>query len=129
MYVAQMLGTVREKSLGLLTLEPKMADGTPVEDFDDCVLYDADGGEIKEWYALAGYLRSFGEEGIQGYGSPAGDGRKTVSHSWNPAELLSRPGMTTWAALGAAAALLLLAVFVARRVIRRRRSRRSPARE
>ncbi len=47
MYSAQMLGTVKAKSLGLLSLEPKMADGTPVRDFNDCILYDAAGNEIK----------------------------------------------------------------------------------
>ena len=65
MYSAQMLGTVKEKSLGLLSLEPKLADGSPVTDFNDCILRDADGNEIKEWYALAAYLQSL-EEGVSG---------------------------------------------------------------
>ena len=60
MYSAQMLGTVKSKSMGLLSLEPKQADGTPVTDFADCILYDANGNELKEWYALAAYLEQFG---------------------------------------------------------------------
>lgn len=64
MYSAQMLGTVKSKSMGLLSLEPKQADGTPVTDFADCILYDANGNELKEWYALAAYLEQFGEDGL-----------------------------------------------------------------
>ena len=78
MYSAQMLGTVKSKSIGLLSLEPKMADGSPVTDFNECILRDADGNEIKEWYALAAYLQMFGEEGIpETY--ETSDGRKDVS--------------------------------------------------
>ena len=78
MYSAQMLGTVKSKSLGLLSLEPKMADGSPVTDFNECILRDANGNEIKEWYALATYLQMFGEEGIPKTYATA-DGRKDVS--------------------------------------------------
>ena len=126
MYSAQMLGTVKEKSLGLLSLEPKMADGSPVTDFNDCILRDREGNEIKEWYALAAYLQSFGEEGVpERYThGEAGDGRKTVSRSWNPVELVRDPGLTTLAALGAAALIILLVVLLARRIVRRRRRAR-----
>lgn len=125
MYSAQMLGTVKEKSLGLLSLEPKMADGSPVTDFNDCILRDADGNEIKEWYALAAYLQSFGEDGVpEYYENGRGDGRKTVSQSWNIVSLVRDPGLTTWAVIGVAAVLFLLVILVVRRVIRRRKQRR-----
>ena len=102
-----------------------MADGSPVTDFNDCILRDADGNEIKEWYALAAYLQSFGEDGItEYYGSGRGDGRKTVSDSWSITALLSHPGLTTWAMLGAAAVLILLVVVLVRLVIRRRKRKR-----
>ena len=94
MYSAQMLGTVRGKSMGLLSLEPKMADGSPVTDFETCILRDANGNEIKEWYALAAYLSSFGEDGLPGwYAQP--DGRKAVSRSWNPVELVRNANWIT----------------------------------
>lgn len=83
MYSAQMLGTVKSKSMGLLSLEPKMADGSPVTDFNACILYDKEGNEIKEWYALAAYLEQFGEEGVSTRYAWS-DGRKNVSRSWNP---------------------------------------------
>ena len=111
MYSAQMLGTVKSKSMGLLSLEPKMADGSPVTDFEACILRDENGNEIKEWYALAAYLQSFGEEGVPSrYAQP--DGRKDVSRSWNPVELVKNPNWITLAALAvltvAAAALFFL---------------------
>ena len=47
-------------------------------------------------YALAAYLQSFGEEGIPGrYSLPSGDGRKDVSRSWNPIELVKNPNWIT----------------------------------
>ena len=123
MYSAQMLGTVKEKSMGLLSLEPKMADGSPVTDFDACILRDRDGNEIKEWYALAAYLESFGEEGVPArYSAP--DGRKNVSNSWNPVELLKSPGKTTLAVLGLALLLMVGVILLTRWLMARRRRRK-----
>ena len=123
MYSAQMLGTVKSKSMGLLSLEPKMADGSPVMDFNACILRDKDGNEIKEWYALAAYLKQFGEDGIPDwYAEP--DGRKDVSHSWNPVELLGNWNWITWVVLAVALLLILLVVLVTRFVIRRVRRRK-----
>ena len=122
MYSAQMLGTVKGKSMGLLSLEPKMADGTPVTDFNDCILRDENGSEIKEWYALATYLQALGA--VPGkYSAP--DGRKTVSRSWSPAELLRAPNWITLLALAAALLFTIAVVFAIRAVIRRGRSRKS----
>ena len=111
MYSAQMLGTVKSKSMGLLSLEPKMADGTPVTDFEACILRDGNGNEIKEWYALAAYLQSFGEEGVPAhYARP--DGRKTVSRSWNPIELVRNANWITLVVLLIlVVAVVLLAVL------------------
>ena len=124
MYSAQMLGTVEGKSFGLLSLEPKMADGTPVTDFEACILRDENGSEIKEWYALAAYLQSFGEEGIPGrYSLPGGDGRKDVSRSWNPIELVKNPSWITVVALLVLAVAVIGGAFLLRwlRYARRRR--------
>ena len=123
MYSAQMLGTVKSKSMGLLSLEPKMADGSPVTDFSQCILYDRNGNEIKEWYALAAYLQSFGSEGLPN-GYAQSDGRKNVSHSWSPIQLLKHPNWITLAAL-AVLVLVVLAVFLAARaLVQRQRGRR-----
>lgn len=123
MYSAQMLGTVKSKSVGLLSLEPKMADGTPVTDFNACILRDEAGNEIKEWYALAAYLNSFGENGVPGhYLIP--DGRKSVSSSLNPVELLKNPNWITLAVLAVALVLITSAVWVTRKLIFRRRAQK-----
>ena len=100
MYSAQMLGTVKSKSMWLLSLEPKQANGTPVTDFADCILYDANGNELKEWYALAAYLEQFGEDGLPDrYAAPA-NGCKQVSDSFAPGQLLAGWNGITWAVLG-----------------------------
>ena len=122
MYSAQMLGTVKEKSMGLLSLEPKMADGSPVTDFNDCILYDKDGNEIKEWYALAAYLQTFGGEGVHpSYREPV---IKNVSHSWSPAQLLREWNWITWTVVLAALAVILLTVLLVRLILRKVRRKR-----
>ena len=125
MYSAQMLGTVKSKSMGLLSLEPKQADGTPVTNFADCILYDANGNELKEWYALAAYLEQFGEDGLPDrYADPA-NGCKQVSDSFTPGQLLSGWNGITWAVLGLTA-LMVLMVCLLIRTLRRRIWRKKP---
>lgn len=118
MYSAQMLGTVKSKSMGLLSLEPKMADGSPVTDFTDCILYDENGSELKEWYALAAYLEQFGEDGVSGRYEEA-DSRKTVSRSVTPRQLLTNWNWITWAVMVIALLLLALIVLLVRVICRR----------
>lgn len=119
MYSAQMLGTVKSKSMGLLSLEPKQADGTPVTNFTDCILCDANGNELKEWYALAAYLEQFGEKGIPDrYADPA-NGCKQVSDSFAPGQLLAGWNGITWVVLGIVLLILAL-IFLLIRSLRRR---------
>ena len=124
MYSAQMLGTVKSKSMGLLSLEPKQANGTPVTDVADCILYDANGNELKEWYALAAYLEQFGEDGLPDrYADPA-NGCKQVSGSFAPGQLLAGWNGITWVVLGIVLlilALILLLIRSLRRRIRRKK--------
>ena len=125
MYSAQMLGTVKSKSMGLLTLEPKYADGAPVTDFSDCILRDEQGNELKEWYALAAYLGRFGAEGLPGRYEDAGTlGCKTVSRSWVPGQLLTNWNWLTWAVLGLTLLLLAAVILLARLLCRRVRKRK-----
>lgn len=125
MYSAQMLGTVKSKSMGLLSLEPKQANGTPVTDFADCILYDANGNELKEWYALAAYLEQFGEDGLPDrYAAPA-NGCKQVSDSFAPGQLLAGWNGITWVVLGIVLLILAL-IFLLIRSLRRRIRRKKP---
>ena len=119
MYSAQMLGTVKSKSMGLLSLEPKQANGTPVTDFADCILYDANGNELKEWYALAAYLEQFGEDGLPDrYAAPA-NGCKQVSDSFAPGQLLADWNGITWVVLGIVLLILALILLLIRSLRRR----------
>lgn len=125
MYSAQMLGTVKGKSMGLLSLVPKDENGNEITDFSTRVLKDKNGNEIKEWYALAAYLKTFGQSGVPAkYHDPDVCGTKRVSSSWNPIQLLRSPNWITLAAAVIVVLLILLAVFILRKVGRRRRDRR-----
>ena len=91
----------------------------------DIVVCDKDGNEIKEWYALAAYLESFGKDGVpEAYASGLGDGRKTVTHGLSPSELLTDWNWITWVVVLAALAVLLLAVLLVRLILRRARRKR-----
>ena len=119
MYSAQMLGTVKSKSMGLLSLEPKQANGAPVTDFADCILYDENGNELKEWYALAAYLEQFGEDGLPDrYADPA-NGCKQVSDSFAPGQLLAGWNGITWVVLGIVLLILALILLLIRSMRRR----------
>lgn len=113
MYLAQMLGTVQGKSMGLLNLTPKYADGTPVTDFNDCILYDAQGSELKEWYALAAYLRQF-DTLPQRYADADACGAKHVSSTFSPREILSAWNWISWAAVTVIPLLLAATVLLVR---------------
>ena len=124
MYSAQMLGTVKEKSFGLLSITPKDENGTPITDFSTRVLRDKNGNEIKEWYALAAYLEHFGPDGLSDLYASS-DGRKEVSHSLNPIELLKHPNWITLVTLLVIILVVTLVVVLVRRFVfgKRRRYR------
>ena len=117
LYSGQMLGAVTDKSFGLLTITPKDEQGVPVTDFEARILHNADGAEVKEWYALASYLQSMGTVDAR-YAAP--EGRKVVNASWNPIALLKNPGGTTIFALLLALAAVLIVILALRRLLGRR---------
>ena len=109
--------------MGLLSIEPKMADGSPVTDFEQCILRDENGNEIKEWYALASYLERFGEDGLPARYAQS-DGRKEVSRSWNPVELVRHMNWLTGVVLAVLVLLLMLVVLLVRHFTYARKLRR-----
>lgn len=123
LYSAQMLGTVKDKSMGLLSLEPKDEAGRPITDFSAHILRDGAGNELKEWYALASYLESFGQEGLPARYARS-DGRKAVSHSYNPIQLLQNLNWIGWCALLVLVLAAAGAVLLVRALVRRHRRRR-----
>ncbi len=116
LYCAQMLGTVKEKSVGLLSVVPKDAQGNPVSDFEACIVKNQSGGEVKEWYALASYLDALDEIPVK-YAQP--EGRKIVERTLNPVALLKNANWITWTVLAIALVLLVVLILIVRRVVRR----------
>ena len=89
------------------------------------VVYDENGNELKEWYALAAYLEQFGEDGLTARYADADSGSKHVSASLAPGQLLTDWNWISWAVLGIVllllAGIVILVHFVCRRVRKRNR--------
>ena len=122
MYMAQMLGNVKKTSMGLLSLTPRDAGGNPLDTsrLAEHVIRQSNGMPVKEWYAIASYLQSMGEEMDPQYAQT--DGRKVVYSSWNPVKLLSNANVYTWIVLLVLVVLVLAAVLIVCK-IRNRKNR------
>ena len=125
MYVGQMLGAVKEKSFGLLSITPRDKDGNPIsaENFVDYVVRDENDVTVKEWYAIASYLKSMDGTMSEKYASP--DGRKTVYSSLNPADLLRNANIFTFVALGVILLLIGIIVLVVILIVRKVKKKKS----
>lgn len=126
LYSTQMLGTVKDKSFGLLSLVPKDENGSPITDFEDQIIYNGD-VEYKEWAALADYLSSF--ETIDGVPTipqtyAALQGRKIIDDSRSIAAILEKPNKVFFILIGAAALILLILALVVYLIVRRVKKRR-----
>ncbi len=116
LYSGQMLSAVTDMSYGLLSLVPKYADGTPIEDFEDVILME-DGKELKAWAAIAGYMESFpdtdgdGTPDIPAYYSELHD-RKAVEDSRRPADLIRHPNKFSMIIAAAVLILLILVILL-----------------
>lgn len=111
-YTSQMLGGVTDLSYGLLSLVPKFADGTPIENYADAIIH-VEGQELKAWVAIAQYLESFGDtdgDGIANVPSKyaEGEGRKVVEDSKKLGDLLKNPNKFFFAIIG----ILLVVIFI-----------------
>lgn len=131
LYTAQMLSLVGDKSYGLLSIVPKARDGSPITDFEACVVKNIAGGansEVKEWLAIAEYLQSFAQvNGVaqvpQYYDEM--HGRKVVDNSLDPIALFSHPNSIALAAYAIIAAMLAIAALVIKVSLRRYRRKKS----
>ena len=126
MYMGQMLGSVEETSMGLLTITPRDAQGNPiaVSELRNYVVHDANGNPVKEWYAIASYLDEMGETMDPKYGDT--DGRKVVYSSLNPVKLLRNANKFTYILLAVLLVLAAVVVLTIRAVVRfiRKRNRK-----
>lgn len=115
-YSSQMLGGVTDMSYGLLSIIPKFADGTPVENFEDAVIM-VDGKELKAWVAIATYLSEFEDTDGDGYGEvPAKygtyEGRKVVEDSKKLTDLLKQPNKFFFIIIGVVLLVLVLLITI-----------------
>ena len=128
LYSGQMLSAVTDMSYGILSIVPKYADGTPIEDFEDVIITE-NGRELKGWDAIARYMASFvdtdgnGTPDVPDYYSSLHD-RKKVEDSRNLVALVKKPNRFTALFAGAIAVVILLVVLVVlliRKLVRRLR--------
>lgn len=125
MYCGQMLGAVESTSMGLLSITPRDAEGKPiaVSDLVNYVVKDKNGVPVKEWYAIAAYLKAMGGEMDEAYAAP--DGRKVVYSSLNPVKLLRGANKFTYVLLAVVAVLVVVVILVTRAIVRKVRRRGS----
>ncbi len=131
-YTAQMVDYVRNASHGLLSFLPRDREGRPVSDAKHGII-DGDAltpgvQEIKEWVALAAYLKSFPNSDGNGipdiparYRHP--EGRFAALPSWNPVDLIAGGNGITYGALGIGFLLILITaglILLVVRLVRRK---------
>lgn len=114
LYSGQMLGAVTDVSYGILSVQPKFEDGTPIENIEDAII-TSDGEEIKAWAAVAEYMLSFpdtdkdGIANIPQYYASAHD-RKVIEDSTSIRDLVKNPNK--YAVIIVLVVILLLAVLI-----------------
>lgn len=120
MYAGNMLGMLNGLTKGILSITPKYADGTPIDDFYDTVLKRPDGSEIKEWVAFSEYLASFPDTDGNGipnlsaaYEAPLG---RKVKYAEGGLSVLKNPGITTLSVCAAAVLILLIVFLVVKKI-------------
>lgn len=116
MYSGHMLGGVTDLSMGLLSLELKNADGTPIENIADAIIY-VEGKELKAWTAIASYMETFEDTDNDGIGNvPAfyneKQGRKVVEDSKNIFELIKNPNKYAAMIIGVVLVVIVLLILV-----------------
>ena len=116
LYSLKLLGSVTDLSYGLLSIIPKDANGNPIENFSDTIIY-TNGREVKAWEAIAGYMASFAD--TDGNGVPnvdsryaADEGRKVVEDSKNIIDLVKDSNKFFYAIVGILLAVLLVLILI-----------------
>ena len=119
MYVGQMLGSVEEVSMGLLTITPRDAKGNPIAaaDLKNHVVHDENGKPLKEWFAISSYMKQMGGTMDEHYRQI--DGRKVIYTSSKPADLLRNANKFTYLFIAVIMLLTVLAMVVSRWITRK----------
>lgn len=127
LYSGQMLSVVGEKSKGILSIVPKTKEGKAVTDFEAQIIYDKSNGkanELKEWLAVAEYLKSFDKiNGIsqvpQYYSKP--QGRKIIDNNSSIFALISKPNNITLTVFGILLLILVIIILAVLFIIKRKK--------
>lgn len=118
LYSGQMLAAVKEKSFGLLSITPRDKNGDPITDFEEHIIHDSQGRELKAWQAFATYLDK--QESVAPKDPAA---VKRAVPSWNPLHLLIPMGAPTAVVVILILLIILVVVLIIRRVVRKRRKK------
>ena len=131
LYTGRMLGSVLDKSYGLISIVPKDKNGDPIENLEDYAIMDGK-TELKAWVAIAKYMQSFddtdgdGIANVPEYYSTTHD-RKVVEDSRNIINLLKNPNKFSVAIIGicfVAVVLIILLIFAVRKGIKKIRNKK-----
>ncbi len=131
LYSAQMLSIVGDKSYHLMSVVPKSEDGKVIKDFEAHTIYENVDGrerELKEWYAVVQYLKSFEKkEGVPQISSyyQTMHGRKVIDHSKNIFDLIRNPNKISLTVFIGVPMILFLITFVIVKLIKRRRKKKA----
>lgn len=122
LYSAKLIGSVTDMSYGLIKLVPKHADGTPVENYADCII-TTDGREVKAWEAIANYMESFEDTDGDGLANVSAryateEGRKVVEDSKNLWDLVKSPNKFFFLIIGVILLVLALLVTIIVAIVR-----------
>ena len=117
---AQMVSKVKKISYGLISMIAKDKNGCTINDggtFDSRIIYDKNGFEIKEWYALASYLSSFDHDENDTISKipekyRLANGNKQIYSSLNICELLKKANVWTYGVIFLTTFLLLIIIFL-----------------
>ncbi|MGE8500553.1 MAG: bifunctional metallophosphatase/5'-nucleotidase [Pseudomonas sp.] len=131
-YVGSFTWLVSDLTRGILTVQPKDAEGRPITEIKAAII-DTDPErpgvqEYKEWQGLLDYIRSLPDTDGDGLADIPTTGAATEQRmlrepSLHPAELYRYAGTLQWGVSLVLAAGLLLIAWLLRRLVRQRRTR------
>lgn len=128
LYTAQMLGLIEDQSKGLLSITPKDINGNPIDDFEEHIIYDESGHELKEWVALTEYLTSFekNDDGVsvidEKYATT--HGYKDIISDGSFIARFKNPNKIALMIYGVIALLLLLIILLVRFIVKKFKKRK-----
>jgi 5'-nucleotidase/UDP-sugar diphosphatase len=132
-YSGQMLSYVKSKSFGIVSLTPKDKDGNEITDYNNQIIYADRNGqkqEVKEWQAVAWYLKSFGTDGTGSIPAVYAQAqqRKAENSSIDIFSGLNTFAMIVYAVIAVLLALIVFIIVKIIKRIRRRHKKRAPER-